>query len=229
MDEIKQIQVECKLWKWLNWSRKVREAASCAVPLWTRHRWLTFWPSLNQTPSQSSLLSLHISSVASLMTALTSDKPQMKCTPGSETETIRPLICLSGENKPAPDTKASNSCDNFRSAEITLNTLMTKQFFFSPSWFCCHGYSVVEENNLDKRCSWRTIDEQMYENLLVGEYAGAYVGHVNDLVFRERVVFLVCLVTGNCVFYQRAVSFTSAGSCSFCLFTLDELLWDLTF
>lgn len=42
------------------------------------HRPLTSRPSLNQTPSQSSLLSLHLSSTASLTTASTSDKPQMK-------------------------------------------------------------------------------------------------------------------------------------------------------
>lgn len=47
--------------------------------------WLTFLPSLNQTPSQSSLLSLHVNSAVSLMIALTSDKPQMKWTPGSNT------------------------------------------------------------------------------------------------------------------------------------------------
>lgn len=44
---------------------------------------LTFLLSLNQTPSQSSLLSLHVNSAVSLMMASTSDKPQTNWTPGS--------------------------------------------------------------------------------------------------------------------------------------------------
>lgn len=43
----------------------------------------TFSPSRNQTPSQSSLLSLQVSSEFSQMMALMSDNPQMNRTPGS--------------------------------------------------------------------------------------------------------------------------------------------------
>lgn len=69
--------------------REIKQEGSISSFLrWTRSRPLTFRPSLNQTPSQSSLLSLHISSAASLTTASTSDKPQMKWTPGSEWENI---------------------------------------------------------------------------------------------------------------------------------------------
>lgn len=72
------------LWNWSETLVAIFRFSSRRPKVWVYPSWLTFVPSLNQAPSQSSLLSLHVNSALSLMTALTSVKPQMKWTPESD-------------------------------------------------------------------------------------------------------------------------------------------------